>query len=139
MSTLLAKAEPLIAAGHSITAPLMKLSAPLSFWGGVDPATSRIIQVRHPECGQMIRDVVLALPGTIGSSSSSAVLLELIRLQIAPKALLLHEPDAILLIGCVVGREMGWQAPPAFRLAASQQAKLPSGPITIDFSGSITS
>lgn len=67
------------------------------------------------------------------------MLLELIRLQIAPKALLLHEPDAILLIGCVVGREMGWQAPPAFRLAAGQQAKLPSGPITIDMSGSITS
>ncbi|MBN8534501.1 MAG: DUF126 domain-containing protein [Rhizobiales bacterium] len=117
----------------------MKLSAPLSFWGGVDPATGRIIQVRHPECGQIISDVILALPGTIGSSSSSAVLLELIRLRIAPKALLLHEPDAILLIGCVVGREMGWEAPPAFRLATSLQAQLPSGPISIAVDGSITS
>jgi uncharacterized protein len=139
MTGILARAEPLIHVGHAITAPLMKLSAPLSFWGGVDPASSRIIQVRHPECGQMIRNVILALPGTIGSSSSSAVLLELIRLRIAPKALLLHEPDAILLIGCVVGREMGWEAPPAFQLAASLQAQLPSGPITIATSGAITS
>jgi predicted aconitase with swiveling domain len=139
MIKVLTRAEPLIAITQTITAPVMKLSAPLSFWGGVDPASGRIIQVRHPECGQTISDVILALPGTIGSSSSSAVLLELIRLGIAPKALLLHEPDAILLIGCVVGREMGWEAPPAFRLAANEQAQLPSGPITIATSGAITS
>lgn len=139
MTGLLARAEPLIAAEKAITAPLMKLTASLSFWGGVDPATGRIIQVRHPECGQTISNVILALPGTIGSSSSSAVLLELIRLGIAPKALLLHEPDAILLIGCVVGREMGWEAPPAFRLATGLQAQLPSGLITIATDGSIRS
>lgn len=139
MKPVLAHANPLIAADHVITAPVMKLSAPLSFWGGVDPATGRIIQVRHPECGATISGAVLALPGTIGSSSSSAVLLELIRLGIAPAALLLDEPDAILLIGCVVGREMGWKAPPAFRLAAREQARLPSGPITIAPDGSIRS
>jgi uncharacterized protein len=138
MTGILARAELLIASEQIVTAPLMKLSAPLSFWGGVDPTTGRIIQVRHPECGQSISGVILALPGTIGSSSSSAVLLELIRLGIAPKALLLHEPDAILLIGCVVGREMGWETPPAFQLAAELQAKLPSGPISIVPDGSIS-
>lgn len=139
MKPVLAQANPLIASDRAITAPVMKLSAPLSFWGGVDPATGRIIQVRHPECGETISGMILALPGTIGSSSSSAVLLELIRLRIAPAALLLDEPDAILLIGCIVGREMGWATPPAFRLAASEQAKLPSGPIKIAPDGSISS
>ncbi|MGL5448018.1 MAG: aconitase X swivel domain-containing protein [Rhabdaerophilum sp.] len=139
MKPILAKAEPLIAAGEAVTAPVLKLTAPLSFWGGVDPATGRIIQVRHPECGQTIGGQILALPGTIGSSSSSAVLLELIRLQIAPAALLLHEPDAILLIGCVIGNEMGWLAPPAFRLTGPEQSKLPFGSVTIAPDGSITS
>lgn len=132
-------AEPLIATRETVTGPLMALTAPLSFWGGVDPATGRIIQVRHPQCGETISGAILALPGTIGSSSSSAVLLELIRLGIAPAALLLDQPDAILLIGCVVGREMGWRPPPAFRLAAEAQAKLPSRRITIAPDGAISS
>lgn len=132
------RAEPLFP-DYTGTAqgPVLALTAPLSFWGGVDPTTGRIIQVRHPQCGQSIAGTVLALPGTIGSSSSSAVLLELIRLGLAPAALLLAAPDAILLIGCVVGREMGWNAPPAFRLAEADQARLAPGPVTIAPDGAI--
>lgn len=118
--------------------PLLKLGAPLSFWGGVDPATGRIIQVRHPECGRSIAGVVLALPATIGSSSSAAVLLELIRNGNAPAALLLVEPDAILLIGCVVAKEMGWPAPPAFQIAAEAQAALTPGIYSFAADGSFT-
>ena len=132
------RAEPLFPERtDAAEGPVLALTAPLSFWGGVDPSTGRIIQVRHPQCGQSIAGTVLALPGTIGSSSSSAVLLELIRLGLAPAALLLAEPDAILLIGCVVGREMGWKPPLAFRLPAAEQARLPAGRITLHADGAI--
>jgi predicted aconitase with swiveling domain len=132
------RAEPLFP-NHTGTAegPVLALTAPLSFWGGVDPATGRIIQVRHPQCGASISGTILALPGTIGSSSSSAVLLELIRLGKAPAALLLNAPDAILLIGCVVGDEMGWNVPPAFKLAEQDQSRLPEGVVRIGRDGSI--
>jgi predicted aconitase with swiveling domain len=119
------------------TGPVMKLAAPLSFWGGVDPASGRIIQVRHPQCGETIGGRILCLPATIGSSSSSAVLLELIRLGIAPAALIMGTPDAILMIGCVVAREMGWTAPPAFALDAAAQADLPDA-LVIAPGGAIT-
>ena len=62
---------------------------------------------------------MLFLPGTIGSSSASAVLLELIRAGLAPAAIVMHEPDAILLLGLIVAREMGWTAPPALKLDRS--------------------
>jgi uncharacterized protein len=88
--------------------PLLRLDAPLSFWGGVDPATGRITQPRHPQHGRCIAGTVLAIPAAIGSSSSSAVLLELIHNGCAPKALLLGEPDAILALGVIVAREMGY-------------------------------
>ena len=92
------------------------LAAPISFWGGVDPKTGRIADVRHPQSGESVAGRVLFLPGTIGSSSASAVLLELVRAGLAPAALVLHQPDAILLLGLIVAREMGWRHPPAVRL-----------------------
>jgi predicted aconitase with swiveling domain len=92
------------------------LTAPISFWGGVDPKTGRIADVRHPQHGENISGRVLFLPGTIGSSSASAVLMELVHNGHAPSALVLHEPDAILLLGLIVAREMGWETPMALML-----------------------
>ena len=92
------------------------LTAPISFWGGVDPKSGRIADVRHPQHGETISGRVLFLPGTIGSSSASAVLMELVHNGHAPAALVLHEPDAILLLGLIVAREMGWRTPVALRL-----------------------
>lgn len=92
------------------------LTAPISFWGGVDPQSGRVADVRHPQHGETIAGRVLFLPGTIGSSSASAVLMELVHNGHAPAALVLHEPDAILLLGLIVGREMGWRTPVALRL-----------------------
>jgi predicted aconitase with swiveling domain len=92
------------------------LSAPISFWGGVDPKSGRIADMRHPECGTNIAGTVLFVPGTIGSSSSAAVLLELVHADIAPAAIVLHEPDAILLLGLIAAREMGWRTPLAVKL-----------------------
>jgi predicted aconitase with swiveling domain len=92
------------------------LDEPISFWGGVDPKTGRIADVRHPQHGKSIAGKVLFLPGTIGSSSASAVLLELVHNGHAPAALVMHEPDAILLLGLIVAKEMGWETPVAVRL-----------------------
>lgn len=110
-----AEATTLVAA-QPARGPGLALSAPISFWGGIDPKTARIADVRHPQHGLSITGTVLMLPGTIGSSSASAVLLELVHKGIAPAAIILHEPDAILLLGLLVAREMGWSHPPAFRL-----------------------
>lgn len=128
--------EPLLAGAAE--GMLMKLEAPLSFWGGVDPASGRIIQVRHPQCGRSIAGTILCLPATIGSSSSSAVLLELIRTGQAPAALVMGAPDAILLIGCLIAAEMGWQAPPAFSLPAARQQKLREGRYSCAADGALT-
>ncbi|MFH1796012.1 MAG: DUF126 domain-containing protein [Pseudomonadota bacterium] len=114
------------------------LDAPISFWGGVDPKTGRIADVRHPQHGESIAGKVLFLPGTIGSSSASAVLLELVHNGHAPAALVLHEPDAILLLGLIVAREMGWETPVAVRLDRSQFAPFRGTSPTVATGGSIS-
>lgn len=128
--------KPLLAG--TATGELLLLGAPLSFWGGVDPATGLIIQVRHPQCGVSIAGKILCLPATIGSSSSSAVLLELIRLGKAPAALVMGTPDAILLIGCLIAEEMGWPAPPAVALGANEQKQLGESRYTLSPEGVLT-
>ena len=116
----------------------LALTAPISFWGGVDPRSGTIIDARHPQLGEDIAGTVLALPGTIGSSSASAVLLELVHAGKAPAALLMDAPDAILLLGLVVAREMGWPTPPALRLPASEQAALAGRRLLLSADGKIT-
>jgi len=121
----LIRAEPLLA-GRA-RGPLLRLARPLSFWGGVDPATGAIVDRDSDGYGRTVGGTVLALAATRGSSSSSAVLLELAHRGLGPAALLLAEPDAILLVGAIVAREMGWPAPPVLRLAAADQARLAQG------------
>lgn len=106
---------------------LLRLGAPISFWGGVDPASGRISDPRHPDHGTDIAGRILAAPATVGSSSSSAVMLELLRIGRAPAALLLVEPDAILVLGVIVAREMGYPTIPVLEVAAEDIAKLPDG------------
>lgn len=102
--------------GAAASGEALVLSAPISFWGGVDPKTGIISDVRHPQHGLCVTDKVVFIPGTIGSSSASAVLLELVYAKKAPAAIIMHEPDAILLLGLVAARELGLAVPPALIL-----------------------
>ncbi len=117
--------------GHA-QGSLLRLSEPLSFWGGVDPDSGEIVNVRHPQNGARIAGTVLAIPSLIGSSSSSAVLLELIRTGHAPAALILGAVDAVLIVGCLVGRELGYQCPPVLQLDLAAIDGLADGILRIE-------
>ena len=116
--------DEILVPGEAGTGCALVLTAPISFWGGVAPRTGRIADVRHPQYGAVIGGKVLFVPGTIGSSSASAVLMELVHAGKAPAALVLHEPDAILLLGLIVAREMGWPTPVAVKLDKSRFADM---------------
>jgi predicted aconitase with swiveling domain len=78
------------------------LTEPLSFWGGIDVETGAIIDHSHPQRGQNVAGRVLVMPSGRGSSSSSAVLAEVIRLGTGPVAIVLATPDPILTVGAIV-------------------------------------
>ncbi|MFD2265253.1 aconitase X swivel domain-containing protein [Lacibacterium aquatile] len=114
---------------------LLRLEAPLSFWGGVDPASGTIIAAQHPQRGVSIAGKILALPEAIGSSSSSSVMLELIRARKAPAAVIMGAVDAILIVGCLVGRELGYACPPAVEMTAEEIAGLAEGRYALETQG----
>lgn len=124
-------------AGPPVEARALALTAPISFWGGVDPKTAVIADPRHPEFGHSIAGRVLLIPATIGSSSAAAILLELVHAGRAPAAIVLHEPDAILLLGLIVAREMGHTTPIAVRLEAGHYADLHGRTMAIGPTGTI--
>jgi predicted aconitase with swiveling domain len=93
-------AQPL--ARGAAAGPALVLSEPLSFWGGIDVETGTIIDHSHPQRGLSVAGRVLVMPGGRGSSSSSAVLAEVIRLGTGPVAIVLGTPDPILTVGALV-------------------------------------
>lgn len=121
--------------GPAASARALALTAPISFWGGVDPRSGLIADPRHPEHGQDISGRILLVPATVGSSSAAAILLELVHAGRAPAAIVLHEPDAILLLGLIVAREMGMATPIALRLDRNYFASLSNEVIEISASG----
>jgi predicted aconitase with swiveling domain len=106
---------------------VLKLGKPISFWGGVDPVSGRISDPRHPDHQAELKGRVLVLPGMIGSSSSSYIMLELMAKRLAPAALVVAEPDAILGLGVVVAREMNYGSIPVLVLSLDRQAELADG------------
>jgi len=84
----------------------LRLDEPLSLWGGMDPATGRVIDRRHPQAGQDVGGRVFSMPSGRGSSLSSSVLAEAVRAGTAPAAVVLLEPDSIVALGAVVAAEL---------------------------------
>ena len=86
--------------------PVTIWDTPLSFWGGFDSATGRVIDRSHPAFGQAIVGHVLVMPSGRGSSSSSSVLAEAVRCGTAPAALVLAQPDPIITVGSIVAHRL---------------------------------
>lgn len=99
----------------------------LSLWGGVDPFSGKLTDPALPHCGESVKDRMLMIAEPVGSSSSSAVLLELLHAGNAPAAIVLGRADAIVALGVLVAREMGWATIPLAVLAPSEQDKVADG------------
>ncbi|HEY6627924.1 MAG TPA: DUF126 domain-containing protein [Acidimicrobiia bacterium] len=85
---------------------LIVLEEPLSFWGGFDAETGRIIDNNHSRMGTKLTGSIVAMPHGRGSSSSSSVLAEALRRGTAPAGFILGEPDPILVIGALVAQRL---------------------------------
>ena len=124
--------------GPAVSATALALSAPISFWGGVNPRTGDIADPRHPDFGKATSGRVLLIPETIGSVSASAILLELVHAGVSPAAIVMHEPDAILLLGLIVAAEMGLATPIAVRLDRDCFSALDGRDVLVSDSGVIS-
>lgn len=112
------------------------LDQPLSFWGGLDPASGVIIDRHHPQAGESVAGKVMVITSGRGSSSSSTVLAEALRAGKGPVAILLREPDEIIAVGALVIELLGGPATPIVQLKSRDHRALRTGDdVTIDRRG----
>jgi len=97
--------------------PIIAAGEALSFWGGVDPATGRVIDVHHPLHGATITGGILMMPSSRGSCTGSGVLLDLALTGRAPAALIFSEAEDVLTLGALIAAEMFGKELPVLRLS----------------------
>ncbi|KAG9630763.1 hypothetical protein KCU95_g8596, partial [Aureobasidium melanogenum] len=109
--------------GHA-SRPLLYSQTPLSFWGGVDPATGIVIDQHHPLAGSSLAGKILAIPSGRGSCSGSGVLLELILNGNAPAGFIFEREELILTLGTIIAVEFFEKSVPIVQVESDEFAEL---------------
>jgi predicted aconitase with swiveling domain len=77
-------------------------SQPISFYGGVDPASGVIIERGHELQGECVKGRVLVFPYGKGSTVGSYVLYRLSKSGVAPSAIINERCETIVAVGAII-------------------------------------
>ena len=104
---------------------VVRLDEALSFWGGFDAATGRIIDQSHPQHGTSLAGKVVAMPGSRGSSGTPGVLGDAIRRGTGPAAMIITKADINLVAGALTAQALYDRTCPILLVDAETFAELP--------------
>jgi predicted aconitase with swiveling domain len=85
---------------------VLATSQPIGFFGGIDPQTGRVIDPHHELFQRSVSGKVLVCPFGKGSSGTAPVILELVRNERAPAAIINLRTDPILAAGPIIGKHI---------------------------------
>ncbi len=74
----------------------------ISFYGGVDPDTGKVVEVGHELEGQSIAGKILVFPTGKGSTVGSYTLYRMKKNNMAPAAIVNEKIDTIIAVGCII-------------------------------------
>ncbi len=77
-------------------------SLPLSFLGGVDPTTGKVVEKNHDLEGKWLRRKILVFPMGKGSTVGSYTIYSMAKNGVAPAAIINRETEPIIAAGCVL-------------------------------------
>lgn len=84
------------------TGELLVSHEPISFYGGVDPVTGKVVEPGHPLEGKSLASKILIFPYGKGSTVGSYVILRLRRRGLAPAGIVNVESEPIIVVGCMI-------------------------------------
>jgi len=74
----------------------------ISFYGGVDPDTGKVVEAGHELEGQSITGKILVFPTGKGSTVGSYTLYRMKKNNTAPAAIVNKQIDTIIAVGCII-------------------------------------
>ncbi len=108
-----------------VNGEVVRLDEALSFWGGFDAATGRIIDQSHPQHGTSLAGKVVAMPGSRGSSGTPGVLGDAIRRGTGPAAMIITKADINLVAGALTAQALYDTTCPILLVDTDTFAELP--------------
>lgn len=97
---------------------------PFSFWGGVDTETGVIKDKRHGNFQQSMTGKIFAFPFGKGSSGAGTMIMEMVRLNSAPKAIINIHTDPVILTGPLISTHFYDKCIPVVNLSEEDYKKL---------------
>ena len=88
-----------VAEGEAITT-----TQPISFYGGVDPNTSEIIEKGHELQGKKVKEKILVFPNGKGSTVGSYTLYRMKKSGTAPAGIINKECETVVAVGTIISK-----------------------------------
>ena len=80
----------------------LRTTMPISFYGGVDPETSEILEKGHELQGKQIKGKILVFPNGKGSTVGSYTLYRLKKGGVAPAGIINRDCETVVAVGAII-------------------------------------
>jgi predicted aconitase with swiveling domain len=104
---------------------------PISFYGGVDPETSEIIEKGHELQGERVKGKILVFPNGKGSTVGSYTLYRLKKGGIAPAGIINRECETVVAVGAIISEIPCVDEVDISKIKTGDVVRLENGVITI--------
>jgi predicted aconitase with swiveling domain len=115
-----------IAEGEALTT-----SQPISFYGGVDPETSEILEKGHELQGKLIKGKILVFPTGKGSTVGSYTLYRLKKGGVAPAGIVNRECETVVAVGAIISEITCVDEVDISKIETGDIVRLENGVVTI--------
>ncbi len=116
-----------VAEGEALTT-----SQPISFYGGVDPNTSKIIEKGHELQGKEVKDRILVFPNGKGSTVGSYTLYRMKKNGIAPAGIINRECETVVAVGVIISDIPCVDKIDISKIRTGDQVQIKNGLVTIE-------
>lgn len=110
----------------------LKTTQPISFYGGVDPETSEILEKGHELQGKQIKDKILVFPTGKGSTVGSYTLYRLKKGGIAPAGIINSECETVVAVGVIISEIPCADKIDISKIDTGDSVRIDNGIITIE-------
>ena len=112
-------------------AEALTTTQPISFYGGVDPETSEILEKGHELQGKRIKGKILVFPTGKGSTVGSYTLYRLKKGGIAPAGIINRECETVVAVGAIISEIPCVDEVDISKIKTGDTIRLENGVVTI--------